>query len=484
VTRAWFLSCIAFLLLGPPDWFVESGGDSTAASGKATLRPTVAVRVDPRFELFSVICRLAGYPEYDQGLIEPYNRIVDEHFRSHAGHPVMELARTLRRQDGVSYDAVASLAVHVSDPPALAERVPLDARPQTLDHRWRPETARRFLELARDFAKGSDFAAFFSDQAPSWEPMVHATRHRLTREADLGWFDRYFGRRFEGKYVVSLALLAGPQCYAARIAPRGAPPELYCFLGVWSADERGRPAFHPEMIDAAVHEFAHAYVDPIVDAHTEALRSPGELMFRWVSSAMWDQAYGTWRLMIKESIVRACVTRYLRETVGAERAAAEIERDTERQFLWMDSLVQRLDAYEGGAEHETFAAFFPEVVAFFAEYAPAFDRERAARARRVPKIVKMTPANGSRDVALQTDRIVIVFDRDMDTTSWSVVGRGPHMPTLPKHVHYLDRRTFVIPVKLLPQWEYRFRLNSPRYHGFKSAEGVPLEPVTVTYRTQ
>jgi hypothetical protein len=101
----------------------------------------------------------------------------------------------------------------------------------------------------------------------------------------------------------------------------------------------------------------------------------------------------------------------------------------------------------------------------------------------VPKIVRMTPPNGTQDVDPATDRITIVFDRDMDTTSWSVVGKGPHMPHSPEHVYYADKRSFVLPVALRPQWDYHFLLNSERFRGFKSAEGVPLEPVRVEYRT-
>jgi len=109
---------------------------------------------------------------------------------------------------------------------------------------------------------------------------------------------------------------------------------------------------------------------------------------------------------------------------------------------------------------------------------------RDTRAKRVPSIVTMTPANGATDVDPATDKITIVFDRDMDTHGWSVVGQGPNFPKLPAKAHYADKRTFVIPVTLQPEWDYRFSLNSIRYTGFQSAEGVALEPVPVTFHTR
>ncbi len=42
--------------------------------------PALDVRVDPRVELFSVIFRLAGNPEYNQGKVASYVTDVEKHF--------------------------------------------------------------------------------------------------------------------------------------------------------------------------------------------------------------------------------------------------------------------------------------------------------------------------------------------------------------------------------------------------------------------
>jgi hypothetical protein len=38
-------------------------------------------------------------------------------------------------------------------------------------------------------------------------------------------------------------------------------------------------------------------------------------------------------------------------------------------------------------------------------------------------------------------------------------------------------------VKLQPDWSYEFMLNSETYDAFRSEQGVPLEPVSVTFKT-
>jgi hypothetical protein len=45
------------------------------------------------------------------------------------------------------------------------------------------------------------------------------------------------------------------------------------------------------------------------------------------------------------------------------------------------------------------------------------------------------------------------------------------------------RTSWSVPVKLRPEWEYQFMLNSDRFQGFQSDEGIPLEPLTVSFAT-
>jgi hypothetical protein len=67
---------------------------------------------------------------------------------------------------------------------------------------------------------------------------------------------------------------------------------------------------------------------------------------------------------------------------------------------------------------------------------------------------------------------------------WSLVGGGPHFPELTGKPSYdAKRTTWSVPVKLKPEWQYQFMLNSDRFQGFRSEEGVPLLPLGVTFTT-
>lgn len=90
---------------------------------------TIPVSVDPRVELISIIFRLAGNPEYNGCEIHSYSQDIKTHFAPFTGHQAVELARELRKNQGVSYDAPMGLAVHLSEGFDLEPRLPFTPLP-------------------------------------------------------------------------------------------------------------------------------------------------------------------------------------------------------------------------------------------------------------------------------------------------------------------------------------------------------------------
>jgi hypothetical protein len=201
------------------------------------------------------------------------------------------------------------------------------------------------------------------------------------------------------------------------------------------------------------------------------------------------QAYGNGRTLLCESMVRACVIRYTLKYDGEEAAQHAIQAEKRNGFLWMSELSKLLGDYETTREkYPTLEEFAPRLAAFFAETAKNFpadyDKNMAAQSAKRPKVVSMIPANGAQDVDPGLTAIQVVFDRPMADKSWSLVGGGPHCPETTGKPHYdADRKVWTVSVKLKPDWTYQCSLNSETYTAFRSAEGVPLEPISVTFKT-
>jgi len=326
---------------------------------------SISVRVDPRVELISIIFRLAGNPEYNQGRVPSYNAAIDQWFGLHRNHPVVQFAATLRDTCGVSYDAPMSLAVCLTDVPRLDVRVPLDPWPEGLDRRWRTEDVSAFLEKARDFAAETRFRDFVASQQALYDTTARRAETLFLREGRLEWFDHFFGGDSRSTFCLALAMANGGCCYGAHVAVNGIT-ERHCILGVTDCDEGGLPSFDPAMVETIVHEFCHSYANPIVEAHAAELEAAGTRIFAQVEEQMKRMAYGNWRTMMIESVVRGAVVRYLEATQGAQTAQAQIKTEQEHGFVWLGALSELLAEYETHRdEYATFDRFFPKIAAFF-----------------------------------------------------------------------------------------------------------------------
>ena len=148
-------------------------------------------------------------------------------------------------------------------------------------------------------------------------------RATLRDHADLAWFDRFFGSRPGASFQVALGLLNGGSNYGPSVAGGEGGEQLYCVLGCWQTDDDGKPMFGKPVVSTVAHEFCHSYCNPLVDRHLAALQPSGEKLFALTEAAMREQAYANARTVLCESLVRACVVRYVAATQDARAMTAE-----------------------------------------------------------------------------------------------------------------------------------------------------------------
>jgi len=463
---------------------VPASDVTSASAGQNAAVPQLHVLVDPRVELFSLLFRLAGNPEYNQAKVESYSADVDRYFDTYRNHAAVTLARRLRNTRGVAYDACMSLAVHVADTDGLELLVPLQPWPEGLDTRWTAESVSNFLRVARDFANESSFHDFVTQHAPLYARTTERLEG-LLEQGHLEWFYEYFGERPQATFGVIAGLLNGGCCYGPHCQEATGHEQLYCILGVWRTDEQGFPEFTSDMLGTVVHEFCHSYANAIVDRHQGELNSASRTLYDSVADKMRSQAYGNPQTLLRESLVRASTVRYQQQYHGEEAARMEVDAHKRRGFLWMDELSDLLSEYEAQRDrYPTLESFTPRLVEFFNKYADRFAEEQKSLAAKRPKVVSMIPANGAENVDPGTTDIRVTFDRPMQDGSWSLVGSGPHCPETTGKAHYdPSRTTWSIPVKLKPEWRYEFYLNRGIYDSFRSEDGVPLNPVPVKFTT-
>ena len=365
-----------------------AGESSNRAASQAApgFAHSLQVVVDPRVELLSLLFRLAGNREYNMPKVPSYAEDADQQFGKFRGHAVVHLAQDLRDTHGVSYDAVMSMAIHLTDAEQLNLKLPLRPWPDGLDKRWTAPDVRNFLAAARQFVKDSSFQQFVEQHRPLYETTVTRMQTLLEKEAHLDWFDAYFGKRPQASFTVALEPLNGGGCYGPHFRASDGREELYCVLGVWRTDEQGLPQFTRDMLPIVVHEFCHSYANPLIERHLGKLKASGDALFEHVAERMRSQAYGSGHTLLCESLVRVCVVRYVRQYEGEEAAWRAIQTEKRNGFLWMPEMSDLLGEYEAHRErYPTLEDFSPRLVAFFAESAKNFRKTQTELPPSGPK---------------------------------------------------------------------------------------------------
>jgi hypothetical protein len=468
---------------------------SFPATTRITLQePTRAlvVEVDPEVELVSLVARFAGFREYSMvNSRSPYSELIEAHFEPLREHAAVLRLRELRANSGISYDAIASLGVHLGPLPELAERVPFDAVAPAgappfegrFDTRWGGAKAREFVGLLRDFARAGRAQEFFAGREAYFEEVEARLAARLSQSVALPWFDSFFGVRAGATYRAIPGLLCGGGNYGVGVRfADGTPEEISPIFGCWSFDTDGFPVFGEQYLPLFVHELCHSYTNPIIDRHFAALAPLGERLYAARAGVMQRQGYGSGRTVLYETLVRASVVRCRADTEGAEAGAAQAEREREAHFTWAPALANALREYAADRERfPTLDDFVPRIVEVLQAELIAVERDVAA----APKLVSMDPANGAVDVDATLTELVFTFDEPMQDKSWSVVGDAQQMPDFTGSPRYdRARKVLTVPVKLAPGRTYHFGLNDEKRTGFRSTRGVALLPVALQFTTR
>jgi hypothetical protein len=440
----------------------------------------IPVRVDERVELLSVLFRLLGAREYSQTpRTVPYAKEADEHFGPFKDHDVVKLARKLRQERGISFDAVASFALHIRGGPRLDSRIPFDQKPLDLDRRWSPESATEFLTTLQRFADDTKAFEFFERHRELYTKSAGRLAQELTRRPYRPWLDRFFGAKPGAKFCAIIGMLNGSANFGCRLRYPDGREEILPVIGASKFDDSGLPTFDAQTAGIIAHEFCHSYCNPLVDRFADKLLPSAEKIFPRRAELLKLQAYTSSRIMLYESLVRACTHRFLSAHGTPGEAAAELQDDIRRGFFWTPELSKLLHDYEDSRQkYGSLEAFMPQVVRFFEDLGGSID----SRLAQFPHVTGLVPKNGATDVDPSLTELRIEFDRPMYPRSWAL-GDG-QMPAFPAKGRFSDdARTFIQPVNLEPGKTYTFFLNSIWRHGFRSADGLPLDPVRVTFTT-
>lgn len=212
--------------------------DTSLSAAGDTQKQEAPNMVDERFELLSLVFRLAGRQEYKDADTE-YQRLLESSFGSYKNHDAVKYAAKLP----LGYDAVFMFSVHIQkDDDSFAFIEDIDSLVE--DGRWTRQTAADFLELLNDFYAETEFAAFYQSNIDFYEIETQNFIDSTYSEIDLAWF---------GTYVDSddLRCVYSPSSSRNNYGATVNDTIIYCAVSGGGS--------------AIVHEYCHSFANPIAD---------------------------------------------------------------------------------------------------------------------------------------------------------------------------------------------------------------------------
>lgn len=423
----------------------------------ATCFGQLTSTTDERFELTSIVCRLAGAEEYSQCRIPGYARDIDSCFAPYTKHPVIRYFQQIREKQDVAYDAISSLASALELRngrfrlnPAYDLRPLADTAVVTqIDSRWTKASLDRFIVLLNDFYKQSRFQRFYDAHQPLYQAVTEQL-DKLLAKIDPEWFVAFFGKEFSTPQVYT-CLVNGPSNYALT----NLPDDAFGILVGCGADAKGDPSFSPWMLGVVLHEFAHSFANPLVCAYQAQLEKPSKRIFPLVEKSLRHAAYNQAAIPF-EWLTRLSVLMYLRDN-DPQEIPFQITIDDNQGFIWQRRAVAFMENFYANRDrYPYFSDFMPQMVSFLDFTAQEFDNVLNEYQNRHPYVVNVYPAAGSKlDLTRDTVEFRMSFSEPMNTYCHGHALLGSKLDELEKikdptgwfESFWKDEYTFVIRMK-------------------------------------
>ncbi len=440
--------------------------------------------VDKRVELLSIVFRLADSQEYNSTNNVKYVQAIHDHFDKFKNHPLIDYIKQTRDANGIGYDGVMSMAIHLEQVPSLEPIAPFDFNAP--DKRWGAEASTKFAVLLKQFYNDTDCKSFFKSNSNHYS-IAEKQFYELFRELDVDWYYKYYGKSPNEIFNIIIGLGNGGNNFGPAIDLPDGSRKVYAIIGAESFDGTGTPIFPSDAyLPTLVHEFNHSFINYLTEIYKSSLSHSGEMIYENQSVKMKRLKYGEWKTMISESMVRASVIRYLiRHSTDTLKVDKELKQQLANGFVWMKELVDILGQYEIQRKtYPTLESFMPKIVNFYDTIAPKIKAYDYAYLERCAKVISTQPfKNGDTTVNSNTSEILFNFDKKLDGIRY-FFGPGQdenlHYPKPISFTFSNDNKTIIMKVELKPNTEYQINVYGSR---MRTDDGYSVQNFPLNFRT-
>lgn len=334
---------------------------------------SIVPQANENVELMSILSRMADFPEYHMDMAGQYIKDMDNYFKDNSAHPAVQYMRGLRNKYSISFDAVMSMAIHLDNQNGTLSLIEEDI--PTLEKRWKNVDKDEFLSYLNSFYKDTNFNEFFKAHNDLYSRGLKSYQDNVIKHFNIDWYADFYGNEPQETFSVIIGFCNGGGNYGVNRQLTGKRKEVFAIVGYY-VDNEDTPMYNREYLPTLIHEFNHSFINHYLDANkypnfVKELEPAATDLFMSSRWSMAKQAYGDWKTMINESLVRAAVICYmLDKQYKPEEIKNELQEQMQRNFRWMPELVSLLRKYEKEQSiYGRFETFYPNIIDFFREYA-------------------------------------------------------------------------------------------------------------------
>ncbi len=340
--------------------------------GQSRESVKIKAHYDERVELMSIICHLAGFQEYNMNVAGDYISDIDTYFAKARNHPAVAMMDSLRRVNGISFDAPMSFAVNLKK---VGNGFVLANDSAIPERRWAGVDLKKATAMISDFYNQSGFENFFELHKPFYERICSLFDSKVLSNFNQNWYERFYGVPPTDEFGIIIGFANGGGNYGPSCQLPGRPRNVYAIIG-YALDKNGKPYYssEPEMyLGTLVHEFNHSFVNSLTDnpKFADKMKPAGNAMLSYSREVMLRNSYSTWQSIVNESIVRAAVIIYLIDNgVPQDKIRKSVIDEMSVGFYWTPDLVKSLQYYTTHRDkYPSIDSYYTEIVDFFNNYA-------------------------------------------------------------------------------------------------------------------
>ncbi|MBQ0052925.1 MAG: DUF4932 domain-containing protein [Bacteroidales bacterium] len=403
------------------------------------------VSIDERFELTSIVFRLAGAQEYMSGCVPEYTKRIDTYFANHSHHQVVKFIQDLRKDSSlnVGYTVAASSAFlfDIQD----SKFIKNDNRPSNEILRcWKYADIVKYLCLLEQFYYDTEFEKFWNDQITlRQEALMSAIS--FTKCINMEWFDSFFYTQVPDiEMIVGMAI--GRNNYA--IPNYLSVQNKNAVIIGCNAETNGIPIINEFGKNELLHEICHCYGNIIINEFEKEYIQSFSKIYPSISYITAQHGYGDTfpENAAGESLNELFAISYLIENKD-QWVMYKIASSEEMGYIWMSDLVRFMKNFFNQRDiYSSIIDFMPQLVAYYNELPDRWNSLLKKFEAKTPYVASTYPAKNSivsddlKEIRIRLSQPVI-----------SALGVDPVENTEPIHIGKFrrskDHKTLIIPIE-------------------------------------